>query len=88
MQLLPLSGRVLDPSRGQGAFYNLIPDGCEKLWCELDDDRDFFAFNEHVDWIVTNPPWSKLKAFMEHAMSISDNVCFWRQQTTLTRRRG
>lgn len=75
-RLLPLSGRVLDPCRGQGAFYEQVPDHCEKLWCELDEGLDFFNFNEPVDWIVTNPPWSKIKDFMDHAMTIANNVIF------------
>jgi hypothetical protein len=75
-RLLPLSGRVLDPCRGQGAFYNLFPSHCEKLWCELDEGVDFFDFGEPVDWIVSNPPWSKIKDFMDHAMTIANNVIF------------
>lgn len=75
-RLLPLNGRVLDPCRGQGAFYNLFPDHCEKLWCEIAEGRDFFAFSDSVDWIVSNPPWSKIKDFLEHSFSLADNVVF------------
>lgn len=67
---------MLDPSRGKGAFYDRIPAHCERLWCEIDEGRDFFAFDDRVDWIVTNPPWSKIRAFLAHALAISDNVCF------------
>ena len=45
-------------------------------WCELKRDRDFFAWREPVDWIITNPPWSQLRAFLQHAMRISDHVVF------------
>ena len=76
MRLLPLSGLVLDPARGHGAFYDLIPDDCEALWCEVDEGRDFFAFEEKVDWVVTNPPWSKIKDFLQHSFEIADNVVF------------
>lgn len=70
------SGRVLDPSRGKGAFYDQFPEHCDKLWCELDEGRDFFEFKESVDWVITNPPWSVIRQFMEHAMDISNNVVF------------
>jgi hypothetical protein len=61
------SGIVLDPCRGQGAFFNALglSDGVTEVrWCELNEDRD------------TNPPWSKLRAFLNHAMTISDNVVY------------
>lgn len=76
IRLMPLYGRVLDPSRGKGAFFDHIPPHCEPLWCELDEGRDFFEFHEKVDWVVTNPPWSIIKSFMEHSFDIADNVCF------------
>ena len=68
-------GRVLDPCRGLGAFYNnfLTED---KDWCELGEDKDFLSYNEKVDWIITNPPWSKMREFLEHGMKISDNIVY------------
>jgi hypothetical protein len=73
------SGIVLDPCRGQGAFFNALglSDGVTEVrWCELNEDRDFFNEHRKVDWIITNPPWSKLRAFLNHAMAISDNVVY------------
>ena len=73
------SGIVLDPCRGHGAFYNalkLCPTVTEANWCEVDEGRDFFDEHRKVDWVVTNAPWSKLRAFLNHAMKISDNVVF------------
>lgn len=71
-----LKGIVLDPCRGTGAFYNQFPDHVEKDWCELSEGKDFFTYNRKVDWIITNPPWSKIKDFITHSCKISDNVCF------------
>lgn len=45
-------------------------------WCEIQQGRDFFAWTEKVDWIVTNPPWSQIRRFLQHAMSVADNVVF------------
>lgn len=45
-------------------------------WCEIKRGRDFFAWHEKVDWVVTNPPWSQFREFLRHAMEVSDNVVF------------
>jgi hypothetical protein len=69
------TGKILDPCRGEGAFYNNFP-GTNNEWCELSEGKDFFDFNQKVDWIITNPPWSKIRDFVEHGMSISDNMVY------------
>lgn len=71
-------GRCMDPARGTGAFYNALKPWAEKRgWCEISNGRDFFTEDiPRCDWIITNPPWSKLRAFLIHAMMISDNVVF------------
>lgn len=71
-----LYGKVLDASMGGGAFFNQLPDHVEKDWCELDRNKDFFDYHKKVDWIITNPPFSKLTQFLEHAFKISDNVVY------------
>lgn len=45
-------------------------------WCEVQRGRDFFAWTERVDWIVTNPPWSQIRRFLQHAMTLADHVVF------------
>ena len=72
-------GRVLDPCRGQGAFYNAFAKlpGVKAQSCELAEGRDFFAEHRHYDWIITNPPWSKFRRFLNHAMTIADNIVFF-----------
>lgn len=37
---------------------------------------DFFAFHEKVDWLVTNPPWSLAKQFLQHSYEVADNIVF------------
>ena len=69
------SGVILDPSRGEGAFYNNFP-GDNNLWCELGEGKDFLQFGDKVDWIITNPPWSKMQEFLRHGMEISDNIVY------------
>ena len=47
-----------------------------KDWCELGEGRDFLSYTQKVDWIITNPPWSKMQVFLEHGMKVSDNIVY------------
>lgn len=66
-------GKLLEPAKGTGNFLKYLPNAD---WCEITEDRDFFAYNKKVDWIITNPPWSKMRAFLYHSMEISNNIVF------------
>ena len=70
------TGTILDPSRGTGAFYDNFPDICKKDWCELSEGKDFFNYKEKVDWVITNPPWSKIKDFMKQSMRIANDFVY------------
>ena len=67
-------GRVLEPCRGTGNFLRCLPRGTE--WCEINSGRDFFDYKKKMDWIITNPPWSKIRAFLQHSLEISENIVF------------
>ncbi len=74
------NGNVLEPCRGQGSFTNALEvRGCEVDWCEITEGRDFLTHDfggKYYDWVMTNPPWSKLRPFLHRAMEVSDNVVF------------
>jgi hypothetical protein len=67
------SDRILVPCCGLGNIHQYLDDAA---WCEITRGRDFFDWSEHVDWIITNPPWSKLRPFLKHALSVADHVVF------------
>ena len=67
------SGRILDPCRGNGAFWNAMP-GAE--WCEIAEGRDFFAWRDPVDWIVSNPPYSIFYEWMRHSFDVADEIVY------------
>lgn len=71
-----MSGSVLEPARGDGAFYDALPSHVTPHWCEITEGRDFFDWTTPVDWIVTNPPWSRFRDFLEHSLRVADNVLF------------
>ena len=62
---------VLDPCKGVGAFYNFFPNTVKKLWCEIEEGKDFYKFNDIVDWCISNPPYSHLDKFLEHTTHIT-----------------
>jgi len=68
------TGKILEPCMGDGAFLKHLPEGTP--WCEIDKGRDFFAWNEQVNWIVSNPPYSLIKAWMLHSLEVSENVVY------------
>lgn len=66
-------GKILEPCKGNGNFLACMPGAA---WCEIKLGKDFFAWDKKVDWIVTNPPWSQIRNFLQHAMAKADNVVF------------
>jgi hypothetical protein len=66
------NGLILEPCKGIGNIYNLLPN--PKKWCEIKEGKDFFDFKEKVEWIITNPPYSIYDIFLEHCFEVSDNV--------------
>jgi hypothetical protein len=67
--------KVLDPCRGKGIFYNNLPP-CEKKWCEISDDKDFFNETERYDLIIGNPPFSLWNKWLEHTIKLTDKFCY------------
>jgi hypothetical protein len=72
------SGRLLEPCKGRGAFVAAMQPFDELVqWCEKDEGRDFLTLTgETFNWIITNPPWSQLRAFLNKSMQVADNVVF------------
>lgn len=64
-------GKGLEPCCGTGNILQFLP--CAD-WCEIEKGKDFFDYKEKDDYIFTNPPWSKIRPFMEHAMEIADEI--------------
>ena len=72
--------RVLEPCKGDGAFYNSFPDNVEKLWCEINEGRDFLTYDISCDYIIANPPFVPRKlfwSFMERSMDITTKGIYW-----------
>jgi hypothetical protein len=66
-------GKILEPCSGTGNFLKVIPNAD---WCEITKGKDFMECEGHWDWIITNPPYSKYRAFFNKAMEVADNIVF------------
>lgn len=68
---------VLEPCAGKGAFVRAL-NACDVTpgTCEIDDGSDFMDFSGQVGWIVTNPPWSKIRDFLQKSMAVAHDVFF------------
>ena len=67
------SGRILEPAKGDGAFLKHMPTA---EYCELQEGKDFFAYTNKVNWIVSNPPFSIYREWLEHSFMIADNCVY------------
>jgi predicted RNA methylase len=68
---------VLEPCAGNGAFVRaLAAHDLAPMTCEIDDGTDFMDFSDKVDWIVTNPPWSKIRDFLNKSMEVAHDIFF------------
>ena len=47
---------VVEPFKGEGAFYDAFPNFVEKDWAELEQGKDYTALTNY-DWVITNPPF-------------------------------
>ena len=76
-RLVPGGGRVPPRGRSRGLASSAnarFP--ATVLWCEIKQDRDFFKWADPVDWIITNPPWSQIRRFLQHGMTLADQIVF------------
>lgn len=63
--------RVLEPCRGDGAIFDLLPDDSVNLWCEIALGRDFYQFDDPVDVVIANPPFSHYSPFLQHILELN-----------------
>ncbi len=72
--------KILEPCKGSGNFVKAIEYevhvGYSIQTCELSEGQDFFNFEQKVDWIITNPPYSQMRKFIQHSMKVANNIVF------------
>jgi len=65
-----------EPCRGDGRIEYFLEEevGIPCTYSEIMEGRDFFDHTEKTDLILTNPPFSMAREFIDHSLSIS-NTC-------------
>jgi hypothetical protein len=49
--------RVIEPFKGEGAFYDNFPTFVSKDWAEIREGRSYEDLSGEYDWVITNPPF-------------------------------
>lgn len=71
---------VMEPCRGDGAFYNNFPDFVRKEYCEIKEGLDYLDWEGEVDYTLSNPPFVPRKLFWEFnrkAMDTTGVAIYW-----------
>ena len=96
---LPISGRVLEPHVGGGAFLRAMPSGVEVTAGDIDPLApgltnasrcyvgDFEAHRGSYDWVIGNPPYRHAEAHVRHALTLAPDVAFLLRLAFLESRR-
>ena len=72
--------RVLEPCRGDGAFFNNFPEYTINDWCEINENKDFLTYDKCCEYTIANPPFIPRKlfwAFHQNAMRITTKEIYW-----------
>lgn len=62
-----------DPFKNTGSYYNQFPNN-NKLYTEILEDKDFFMFNDKIDIICSNPPYSILDNVFKKSIELQPRV--------------
>tara|TARA_B110000008_G_scaffold89679_1_gene91830 strand:- start:3153 stop:3653 length:501 start_codon:yes stop_codon:yes gene_type:complete len=62
-----------DPFKNSGSYYNQYPTE-NKKWSEILQGKDFFEFDEEVDVIASNPPYSMIDKVLEKSVALKPMV--------------
>lgn len=62
-----------DPFKNDGSYYNQFPNE-NKKWSEILEERDFFTFDEKVDIICSNPPYSMINKVLEKSVELKPRI--------------
>jgi hypothetical protein len=62
-----------DPFKNSGSYYNQFPTD-KKVWTEILENKDFFKFNEKIDIICSNPPYSMIDEVLKKSVELKPRV--------------
>lgn len=66
---------IHEPCKGDGRLYNWFKNQNLKVsYSEINEGLDFFDWDEKVDLILTNPPFSIAQEFIDHSLDRANTV--------------
>jgi hypothetical protein len=68
---------ILDPFKGQGAYFNEFNNyfpNCSYEWCEINDNKDFFEYQGNPYAIISNPPYSMIDKVLQKSVSLQPHI--------------
>jgi hypothetical protein len=68
---------IYEPFSGDKRYVRLLREKFPNnnvIHTEIDDGEDFFEFHEPVDYIITNPPYSKMDKVLEHLIELKPSL--------------
>jgi hypothetical protein len=75
--IIPESSHILEPFYGEGAYFNQMKEifpTCYLTYTEIDMGLDFFEFDDKVDYIISNPPYSCIDKVLEKSVSLNPKI--------------
>lgn len=76
---IPDNFTFLEPCKGNGQIYNKVNNVSIKLYSELTEGLNYLTTDytvSEIDLIITNPPYSLAKEFLEKSLKESKNVFY------------
>lgn len=68
-------GTILEPCKGSGNFLKYLPKE-RTSYCEMWEGTPFENYTGNVNWVITNPPWSKMRIFLNLSFKCANHVVF------------
>lgn len=68
----------LEPCKGNGAILHAIPKVKRVVWREIIEGKDYFTYRprSQFDLIITNPPYSLAREFLEKSLGEAKTVAY------------
>jgi len=64
-----------EPCKGDGRIVSFLQNkGIKTSWTEIQEGKDYFEWDGEVDLILTNPPFSIAREFIEHSIACASTV--------------
>ena len=63
----------LDPFAGKHIYFDNFPSD-KKSYCEITEQKNFFEFEQKVDVICSNPPYSCIDDVLKHSVKLQPRI--------------